>query len=167
MGICHRGPTASMPKEPALHAFLRSYLQLSMAVPTDGRQGSSTCERISGRPYMSSSVPCLFEVAYGHLSRRPNREQAQRAGAARVSTFAHHCLLPTTVQPMAVPTEAKGDLYANDSLPWLFEVGYGHLPPWQEVKREEILMKLDKGTAFSTFFYTQQRGYDKPKIEGK
>ena len=157
MGICHRGPTASKPKEPALHAFLRSYLQLSMAVPTDGRQGSSTCERISGRPYMSNSVPWLFEVAYGHLPPRTNREQAQRAGAARVSTFAHHCLLPTTVQPMAVPTEAKGDLYANDSLPWLFEVGYGHLPPWQEVIRDEIPMKLETGTVFSTFLYSTAR----------
>ena len=68
---------------------------------------------------------------------------------------------------MAVPTEAKGDLYANDSLPWLFEVGYGHLPPWQEVIRDEIPMKLETGTVFSTFFNTRQRGYEKPKIEGK
>ena len=71
MGICNGDPTASKPKEPALHAFLRSYLQLSLAVPTDGRQGPSTSERIAGRPYMSNSVPCLFEVTHGHLPPRP------------------------------------------------------------------------------------------------
>ena len=59
---------------------------------------------------------------------------------------------------MAVPTEAEGDLYANDSLPWLFEVGYGHLPPWQEVIRDEIPMKLETGTVFSTFFILDSEG---------
>ena len=97
MGICHRGPTASKPKEPALHAFL-------------------------------------------HLH-----------------TIAYSPPVPVPVKPMAVPTEAEGDLYANDSLPWLFEVGYGHLPPWQEVIRDEILMKLETGTVFSTFLYSTAR----------
>ena len=80
---------------------------------------------------------------------------------------AHHCLLPTA-KPMAVPTEARqdsaackrieGDLSAGDSLPWLFEVGYGHLPPWQEVMRDEISMKLETGTVFSTFFILDSEG---------
>ena len=93
MDICHRGPTASEPKEPALsrelHAFLRSYLQLSMAVPTDGRQGSSTCERISGRPYMSNSVPWLFEVAYGHLPPRPTTASKPKEPALHAFLHLH------------------------------------------------------------------------------
>ena len=96
MGIYHRGPTASKPKEPALHAFLHLHT-------------------IAYSPPQSSRWPC---------QRRPKATYTQM----------------------------------THSQAWLFEVGYGHLPPWQEVIRDEIPMKLETGTVFSTFFILDSEG---------
>ena len=76
MGTSHGCLAASKPKEPALHTFAISLPANSTAVLMEGLRDSAACKWIAGGPYMSSSVPWPFEVAYGHLPRISNREQA-------------------------------------------------------------------------------------------